>query len=281
MQGGSRCLGVGGWKSHTEQVQESVRWKKRYIYIFLYLVYGCFSESWVLLITIISCHALIPVIWRLCRLLWLLILFTGLIGCVWLSSHGPQRTCLSILFYYGYFFTINTTVLLLVLLLLLLLLLLILFLAPVPSFSVHCFASLWYFNFSISDSKDWGKLSFCVHCVCSDRYMCIAPELSCLCEQWKPNRAMVFCPSDILMKKIQHAWQFINCYSLVNGLATPDVFFIINQSPPEVHANAAETLCTISRNPTSALAVKISSPRFAIFGCVYSNWLHSVTSVFV
>eukprot|EP00268_Persea_americana_P004482 TRINITY_DN1142_c0_g1_i1.p1 TRINITY_DN1142_c0_g1~~TRINITY_DN1142_c0_g1_i1.p1 ORF type:complete len:859 (-),score=207.16 TRINITY_DN1142_c0_g1_i1:383-2959(-) len=35
-----------------------------------------------------------------------------------------------------------------------------------------------------------------------------------------------------------------------------------SSSPPEVHANAAETLCTISRNPTSALAVKISSPSF-------------------
>ncbi|XP_068652841.1 uncharacterized protein [Aristolochia californica] len=33
-------------------------------------------------------------------------------------------------------------------------------------------------------------------------------------------------------------------------------------SPPEVHANAAETLCAITRNIPSALTVKISSPSF-------------------
>ncbi|KAK4255092.1 hypothetical protein QN277_008135 [Acacia crassicarpa] len=33
-------------------------------------------------------------------------------------------------------------------------------------------------------------------------------------------------------------------------------------SPPEVHANAAETLCTITRNSSSALAIKLSSPSF-------------------
>ncbi|XP_058101753.1 uncharacterized protein LOC131245949 isoform X2 [Magnolia sinica] len=33
-------------------------------------------------------------------------------------------------------------------------------------------------------------------------------------------------------------------------------------SPPEVHANAAETLCVITRNSPSALAAKISSPSF-------------------
>ncbi|KAI9077081.1 hypothetical protein K1719_040903 [Acacia pycnantha] len=33
-------------------------------------------------------------------------------------------------------------------------------------------------------------------------------------------------------------------------------------SPPEVHANAAETLCTIARNASSALAIKLSSPSF-------------------
>ncbi|KAK7261918.1 hypothetical protein RIF29_28242 [Crotalaria pallida] len=31
--------------------------------------------------------------------------------------------------------------------------------------------------------------------------------------------------------------------------------------PPEVHANAAETLCTITRNASSTLAIKLSSPR--------------------
>ncbi|KAG8387668.1 hypothetical protein BUALT_Bualt02G0045300 [Buddleja alternifolia] len=39
-------------------------------------------------------------------------------------------------------------------------------------------------------------------------------------------------------------------------------------SPPEVHANAAETLCTITRNAPSPLATKLSSPSFVarIFG---------------
>ncbi|PSR89963.1 Serine/threonine-protein phosphatase 6 regulatory subunit like [Actinidia chinensis var. chinensis] len=39
-------------------------------------------------------------------------------------------------------------------------------------------------------------------------------------------------------------------------------------SPPEVHANAAETLCAITRNASSTLAVKLSSPSFVarIFG---------------
>ncbi|MBA0584575.1 hypothetical protein Gorai_015380, partial [Gossypium raimondii] len=34
--------------------------------------------------------------------------------------------------------------------------------------------------------------------------------------------------------------------------------------PPEVHANAAETLCTITRNSPSALATKLSSPSFVV-----------------
>ncbi|KAM3692360.1 hypothetical protein ACJW31_08G083200 [Castanea mollissima] len=39
-------------------------------------------------------------------------------------------------------------------------------------------------------------------------------------------------------------------------------------STPEVHANAAETLCAITRNASSALAIKLSSPSFVarIFG---------------
>ena len=41
------------------------------------------------------------------------------------------------------------------------------------------------------------------------------------------------------------------------------------QSPPEVHANAAETLCTITRNSSSALAIKLSSPRFVLSDCVF------------
>ncbi|XP_057954501.1 uncharacterized protein LOC131148655 isoform X2 [Malania oleifera] len=35
-------------------------------------------------------------------------------------------------------------------------------------------------------------------------------------------------------------------------------------SPPEVHANAAETLCAITRNTPSALAAKLSSPSFVV-----------------
>ncbi|KAL2332035.1 hypothetical protein Fmac_019616 [Flemingia macrophylla] len=38
--------------------------------------------------------------------------------------------------------------------------------------------------------------------------------------------------------------------------------FYLFASPPEVHANAAETLCTITRNPSSTLAIKLSSPSF-------------------
>ncbi|KAA3468793.1 serine/threonine-protein phosphatase 6 regulatory subunit 3-like isoform X2 [Gossypium australe] len=43
--------------------------------------------------------------------------------------------------------------------------------------------------------------------------------------------------------------------------------------PPEVHANAAETLCTITRNSPSALATKLSSPSFVarIFGHALEN----------
>ncbi|GAU12931.1 hypothetical protein TSUD_97420, partial [Trifolium subterraneum] len=33
-------------------------------------------------------------------------------------------------------------------------------------------------------------------------------------------------------------------------------------SPPEVHVNVAETLCTITRIPSSTLAIKLSSPSF-------------------
>ena len=40
--------------------------------------------------------------------------------------------------------------------------------------------------------------------------------------------------------------------------------FSINQDPPEVNANAAETLSTIARNASSALAIKLSSPRSVV-----------------
>lgn len=41
-----------------------------------------------------------------------------------------------------------------------------------------------------------------------------------------------------------------------------DVFFPFVQSSPEVHANAAELLCAITRNTPSPLTTKLSSPRF-------------------
>ncbi|CAL5426526.1 unnamed protein product [Camellia sinensis] len=41
-----------------------------------------------------------------------------------------------------------------------------------------------------------------------------------------------------------------------------DYFVKIEQSPPEVHANAAETLSAITRNASSTLAAKLSSPSF-------------------
>ena len=44
------------------------------------------------------------------------------------------------------------------------------------------------------------------------------------------------------------------------------LFFYWAQSAPEVHANVAETLCTITRNASSALAIKLSSPRFVYKG---------------
>ncbi|KAF2546044.1 hypothetical protein F2Q70_00019596, partial [Brassica cretica] len=47
----------------------------------------------------------------------------------------------------------------------------------------------------------------------------------------------------------------------------------IMESPPEVQANAAETLCAISRNAPSALATQLSSPGFVarIFGHAFED----------
>lgn len=45
------------------------------------------------------------------------------------------------------------------------------------------------------------------------------------------------------------------------------------QSPPEVHANAAETLCTVTRNAPSPLAAKLSSPRFDLFDMFYREYV--------
>ncbi|KAG5515495.1 hypothetical protein RHGRI_036518 [Rhododendron griersonianum] len=47
-------------------------------------------------------------------------------------------------------------------------------------------------------------------------------------------------------------------------------------SPPEVHANAAETLCAITRNASSTLAAKLSSPRFVEFCFVARIFGHAL-----
>ena len=46
-------------------------------------------------------------------------------------------------------------------------------------------------------------------------------------------------------------------------------FCNLNQTPPEVQANAAETLCAITRNAPSTLATKLSSPGFVIFAFIF------------
>ncbi|GAB2285108.1 hypothetical protein Dimus_019562 [Dionaea muscipula] len=46
--------------------------------------------------------------------------------------------------------------------------------------------------------------------------------------------------------------------------SSPSLHFelLLSQSSPEVQANAAETLCAITRNTGSALSMKLSSPSF-------------------
>jgi len=56
-------------------------------------------------------------------------------------------------------------------------------------------------------------------------------------------------------------------YYILNSLI---IFSYVNQNPPEVNANAAETLCAITRNAPSALATKLSSPRFVGF-CILAT----------
>eukprot|EP00256_Glycine_max_P066379 XP_025980974.1 serine/threonine-protein phosphatase 6 regulatory subunit 3-B isoform X2 [Glycine max] len=53
-----------------------------------------------------------------------------------------------------------------------------------------------------------------------------------------------------------------NLLEMIVDKLSPSVSEASIQSPPEVHANAAETLCTITRNPSSSLAIKLSSPSF-------------------
>ncbi|KAB2089137.1 hypothetical protein ES319_A03G041300v1 [Gossypium barbadense] len=64
-----------------------------------------------------------------------------------------------------------------------------------------------------------------------------------------------------------------NCLDVMQWLANSNLLEMIvdklsSSCPPEVHANAAETLCAITRNVPSALATKLSSPSFVarIFG---------------
>ncbi|THG13448.1 hypothetical protein TEA_020985 [Camellia sinensis var. sinensis] len=64
-----------------------------------------------------------------------------------------------------------------------------------------------------------------------------------------------------------------NSLDVMQWLANSDLLEMIvdklsPSSSPEVHANAAETLCAITRNASSALAAKLSSPSFVgrIFG---------------
>uniref|UniRef100_A0A7N0RDC2 SIT4 phosphatase-associated family protein n=1 Tax=Kalanchoe fedtschenkoi TaxID=63787 RepID=A0A7N0RDC2_KALFE len=60
-----------------------------------------------------------------------------------------------------------------------------------------------------------------------------------------------------------------NFLDVIQWLADSDLLEMIVEklhpsNPPEVHANAAETLCTISRNQPSALATKLSTPSFVV-----------------
>ena len=54
--------------------------------------------------------------------------------------------------------------------------------------------------------------------------------------------------------------------------------FSFIQSPPEVHANAAETLCTVTRNAPSPLATKLSSPRFELCYIFYPEYMSDFKS---
>ncbi|KAL2488743.1 SIT4 phosphatase-associated family protein [Forsythia ovata] len=60
---------------------------------------------------------------------------------------------------------------------------------------------------------------------------------------------------------------YSNSLDVIQWLADSNLLEMIvdkldSANPPEVHANAAETLCTITRNAPSPLATKLSSPSF-------------------
>ncbi|GER33541.1 SIT4 phosphatase-associated family protein [Striga asiatica] len=69
-----------------------------------------------------------------------------------------------------------------------------------------------------------------------------------------------------------------NSFDVMQWLADSNLLEMIvdklnNTNPAEVHANAAETLCAITRNPQSPLATKLSSPSFVerVFGHALEN----------
>ncbi|CAA0812002.1 SIT4 phosphatase-associated family protein [Striga hermonthica] len=69
-----------------------------------------------------------------------------------------------------------------------------------------------------------------------------------------------------------------NSFDVMQWLADSNLLEMIvdklnNTNPAEVHANAAETLCAITRNPQSPLATKLCSPSFVerVFGHALEN----------
>lgn len=72
-----------------------------------------------------------------------------------------------------------------------------------------------------------------------------------------------FCFSFLLFLFRRSVFEYISIFQVLHiYYYLSDKMFSMDQSPPEVHANAAETLCAITRNAPSALATKLSSPRF-------------------
>ena len=70
-------------------------------------------------------------------------------------------------------------------------------------------------------------------------------------------------------------WSGVLCNDLSN------IWFYLDQSTPEVHANAAETLCAITRNASSALAIKLSSPRFVLWAVLFIEHMLCTCTYFI
>jgi len=79
----------------------------------------------------------------------------------------------------------------------------------------------------------------------------------------RDKRLLVF--SLILVGGVNLGYLMILLISSIIFILICFLHYNLNQSPPEVQANAAETLCAISRNAPSALATQLSSPGFVIF----------------